>query len=110
MADLIFFVILGMVALWVAFVFLTKRGRGIMFGGKIVNSWDGVLGKQKFVTNRIKVHAVDVAPTVRVVGLEISSSTFGSYKMIPISLPASEALELARLLEEAAKYSVTDKT
>ncbi len=110
MADLIFFVLFGLVVLWVAFVFLTKRGRGIMFGGTIVKSWDGVSGKRKIVTSRVKVHAVDVSPSVRLVGLEISNATFGSYQMVPVSLPAAEALELARLIEQAAKYSLANET
>ena len=75
-----------------------------MFGGTIVKTWDGVKGKRKIVTSRVKVHAVDATPTVRFVGLELTASTFGSYQMIPISLPAKEALELARLLKEAAEY------
>ncbi len=81
-----------------------------MFGGTIVKSWDGVSGKRKIVTSRVKVHAVDASSTTRLVGLEISNSTFGSFQMVPISLPASEALELARLLEQAAKYSPTNET
>lgn len=110
MPDLIFLGIFGMIVLWVAFVFLTKRGRGIMFGGKIIKSWDGVSGKRKIITSRVKVHAVDAAPSVRFVGLEISAATFGSYQMMPITLPASEALELARLIEQAAKYQATNET
>lgn len=54
--------------------------------------------------SRVKVHAVDVSPSVRMVGLELSASGVGSFQMIPVSLPAKEALELARLLHEAAEY------
>lgn len=110
MGDLIFLGVFVLITAWVAFVFLTKRGRGIMFGGTIVKSWDGISGKRKIVTSRVKVHAVDAAPKIRFVGLEISNSTFGSYQMVPITLPASEALELARLIEEAAKYQANEET
>lgn len=110
MPELIFLGFLALIVIWVAFVFLTKRGRGILFGGKIIKSWDGVSGKRKIVTSRVKVHAVDAAPTVRFVGLEISDATFGSYQMVPITLPAAEALELAHLIEQAAKYQATSET
>ena len=110
MGDLIFFGLFGLVVLWVAFSFLTKRGRGMMFGGKIVKSWDGVAGKRKIVTSHVKVHAVDASSSVRLVGLELSNATFGSYQMVPISLPAAEALALARLIEQAASYSSENET
>jgi len=104
MGEIIFLGFLSVIVLWVAFIFLTKRGRGVMFGGKIIKSWDGVTGKRKIVTSRAKVHAVDVSPSVRIVGLELSASIIGSSQMIPISLPATEAVELARILKEAAEY------
>lgn len=34
------------------------------------------------MTSREKVHAVDVSPSVRIVGLELSASTIGSSQMI----------------------------
>lgn len=104
MGEVVFFVFFALAAVWVAFVFLTKAGRGFMFGGTIVHTWDGVTGKRKIYTSRVKVHAVDAAPTLRFVGLEIATSSIGSYQMIPISLPKAEALELARLIQEAANY------
>lgn len=94
-----FFAILG----WVLFVFFTKRGKGIMFGGRIIKTFDGVSAKRKIFSNKVKVHAVD-GGTVRFVGLEISASSVGSYQMIPVTFPASEARQLAALLIEAADY------
>ena len=110
MGEFIFFGLFGLVVLWVAFSFLTKRGRGMMFGGTIIKSWDGVAGKRKIVTARVKVHAVDSSTNARIVGLELSNSTFGSYQMVPISLSATEALALARLIEQAANYSSANET
>lgn len=104
MGETIFFVLFGLVALWVGFVFFTKTGRGILFGGTIVQTWDGVSGKRKIFSCKVKIHAVDASPSVRFVGLEISTSSVASYQMIPISLPKEEALELARLIQEAANY------
>jgi len=108
MGELIFLGFFFAILLSAVFVFSTKRGRGLLFGGKIVKTWDAIEGRRKIVTSRVKVHAVDAAPSVRFVGLELSATTMGGYQMIPISLPAKEALELARLLKEAAEYPSDD--
>lgn len=104
MPEWIFLVIFFATLAWVGFVFLTRRGRNVMFGGQIVKTWDAIEGKRKIITSRVKVHAVDAAPSLRFVGLEISNKSIGSYHMIPITLPQHEALELARMIQEAAEY------
>ncbi|GAB5407444.1 MAG: hypothetical protein Aurels2KO_56750 [Aureliella sp.] len=103
MLEGIFFIFFFTVLGWVLFVFFTKRGKGIMFGGRIIKTFDGISAKRKIFSNKVKVHAVD-GGTVRFVGLEISTSSIGSYQMIPVTFPASEARQLALLLIEAAEY------
>ncbi|WP_028781297.1 hypothetical protein [Shewanella sp. 38A_GOM-205m] len=103
MPEGIFFVVFFAVLIWVLFVFFTKKGKGIMFGGKIIKTYDGVSAKRKIFSNKVKVHAVD-GGAVRFVGLEISVSSIGSYQMIPVTFPANEARQLAALLIEAAEY------
>jgi hypothetical protein len=41
---------------------------------------------------------------MRFVALEISVSSFGSYQMIPVTLPASDARRLSATLIEAAEH------
>jgi len=103
MPEVIFFVFFFAILGWVLFVFFTKRGKGIMFGGKIIKTYEGVSAKRRIFSNKVKVHAVD-GGAVRFVGLEISASSFGSYQMIPVTFPYSEARQLAALLIEAAEY------
>lgn len=103
MPEGIFFTLFFAIFCWVLFVLFTKRGKEIMFGGRIIKTFDGVSAKRKIFSNNIKVHAVDGGP-VRFVGLEISTSSIGSYKITPITFPASEARQLAALLIEAAEY------
>lgn len=110
MPEAIFLILFFGILVWVVFVFFTKYGKGVVFGGKIIKTYNGVKGKRRIVTSRVKVHAVEAAPTVRFVGLEISNSTFGGFQMIPITLPASEAKELARLLNEAVDYQQTNES
>src|SRR5690606_32631224 len=76
------------------FLAFSERGKNMMFGGRILKTWDGVSGKRKIVTTRVKVHAVEAAPTLRFVGLELSMSSFGGYQMVPITLPLAEARSL----------------
>lgn len=92
MGELIYLGILGAILIWVVFVLLTKRGRQFVFGGKIVHTWDGIKGQRKMLSSLVKVHAVEATSAVRRAGLELSTSTIGSYQIIPISLSASEAL------------------
>ncbi len=110
MTELVLLIFFVLLVIFILFFSLSTRGREMMFGGKIVKSWDGLSSKRKIVTCRVKVHALDVTPTTRLVGPEISAATFGSYQMLPISLPAAEARELARLIEEAANYSTAEKS
>ena len=104
MSELIALVPFGLFVVWIVFIFFTKKGRNIIFGGTIIKTWDGISGKRKIISTQVKVHAVDVTPTVRVVGLEIRNASIGSYQMVPISLSAADALALASLLEEAVAY------
>ncbi len=106
MSELIALVPFGLFVVWIVFIFFTKKGRNLMFGGAIIKTWDGITGKRKLISTQVKVHAVDVTPTVRVVGLEIRNASIGSYQMVPISLSAADALALASLLEEAVAYQV----
>ena len=39
MPEGIFFVVFFAVLIWVLFVFFTKKGKGIMFGGKIIKTY-----------------------------------------------------------------------
>src|SRR6185436_16443033 len=104
MADPLSYVVYFLVLVGVVFFLHTRRGRGILLGGKIVKSWDGVAAKRTFVTSRVKVLAIDASDEVRLVALEITSSSIGGSKTFPIRLAAADALQLARLIEQAAKY------
>lgn len=104
MIESIFIVIFIAAICWVAFIFFTKRGKEIMFGGKIIRSFDSVKGKRFFNWSGIKVHAVQSRKNTRWVGLEVSAATIGSYDMIPVSLPEDQAKLLAEVLLEAVEF------
>jgi hypothetical protein len=88
---------------WVFIAAFTKRGKGVIMGGKIIKTFDSVSSKRKIVSYEVKVHAVDGGP-VRFVGLEISTTSLGNMRGHTVSFPAGEARELAALLIEAANY------
>ncbi len=108
MLDVIFYSAFALIAGALLYSVLSKRARGKMyFGGEIAQTWDGVKSKGKMTTTKVKVHAIRISPGVKMVGLELSASTIASYQMLPISLPPSEALELSRMLREAAEYETS---
>jgi len=106
--DFILFIFIPLfilVLVWLVYVFFTKRGRGRLYGGEILKEFEGVSSKRKIVSNSVKVYAVRAANNSRRVGIDIRTSTFGSYQMIPVSFTASEAKQLAEMLIEAAQHS-----
>lgn len=110
MVELIFVAIGAIILAYVIFIFFTKKGRNIMFGGEIIKTFDSIESKRRIFTGRIKVHSVQAAPSVRMVGFEISQSSFGSYQMMPLTLPAREAKELANMINEAIEYDPRTET
>lgn len=51
---------------------------------------------------QLKVHTLGRSPSERAVGLEIVVKGFASYQMIPVTLTGPDAVDLARLLEQAS--------
>lgn len=76
MSEVIFFIFFFSIIACVLITFFTKKGKGVLFGGRIIKTYDGVLAKRKIFSNKVKVHAVD-GGKVRLVGLEISTSSVG---------------------------------
>lgn len=74
-----------------------------MFGGRIIKTYDGVSAKRRLFSNKVRVHAVG-GGSMRFVALEISVSSSGSYQMIPVTFPVSDARRLAEKLIEAAEH------
>lgn len=101
--DLLVYAIIFFAAIGLIYMTLTKRGRGAMFGGEIVNTHGGVNAKRRVSSSSVTVHAVD-ADSGRLVGLELRITGLGSYQMIPMSIPESEARQLARLIVAACEF------
>lgn len=108
MPEVIFFVFFVAVLGWVLLVFFTKQGKAILFGGRIINTYDGMYAKRRSLSNKVKVHAAD-GGSVQFVALAISVSSFGSYQMIPVTFPANDACRLAAILIEAAEHQEKPK-
>lgn len=86
---------------------LSTKGRELFYGGKIIKEWNTFKNKRGCVSSSIKISTIEIAPTLRMVGFDISQSVFRFYNMSPISFPVSEALELARVLNEAATSQIS---
>lgn len=103
MFDILFFGIFFAVTAWVLFIFFTKRGKEVMFGGKIIKTFDEIKSRGKMIKGRMKVHVIDDGVT-RIVGIQVYLSSFGNHELVPIALTASDARQLAQILIEAADY------
>lgn len=101
--DTIFWLITIPAIIWIGYIFLTKRGRGTMFGGRIIKTYGGVKARRKGGSNSVEVHVIDDG-SVKFVGMELKVMTLGNYQMLPISLPETEARQLANLITEACNY------
>ncbi|WP_374961640.1 hypothetical protein [Spongiibacter tropicus] len=103
MAEIIPLIVIFAVLGIVLFVMLTRRGKGMLFGGRIIKTYDGVSAKRRMIASKIKVHVIDGGGENKV-GLELVTTSLGSYQMMPATLPAAEARKLAAMLLEAADY------
>jgi hypothetical protein len=97
--PIIFFVI---VIGFIIFSF-TNKGKSKMLGGNIIQTFDAISTKQGLFTSKVKVHVVDTDPTPSV-SIEVSKSSPLSYQMLPATLTADEAKDLAELLMKASEY------
>ena len=78
--------------------------RAAMFGARIDRTVGEVSGeKQGPVGVALKVHILRRDAAEKLVGVEFVAKSFASYQMMPITLSASQAQQLAALLNEAVR-------
>jgi hypothetical protein len=97
----VFFVAL---AAYIAYSLFTKRGKGRMFGGEIIETLQPTISKRRaMMRTNIKVHLVKPKgrPNERDVGIELSHSAALAWSMTPIILTAQEAAQLRELIDAA---------
>ena len=59
MAEIIPLIVIFAVLGIVLFVMLTRRGKGMLFGGRIIKTYDGVSAKRRMIASKIKVQVID---------------------------------------------------
>lgn len=100
--PIIFFSFFG----FVIFMIFSKKGKEVIFGGKIVKTMDPVTkGKKRMlISSNLKVHIIENSLNGRNIGLEISQSGVLNYSMVPVVLPISEAKILADTIYAAIDF------
>jgi hypothetical protein len=81
---------------------MVKHGgfKGAMFGANIEKTLGEVSGNgPRLVSLSLKVHELDGSPD-KALGLEVTTTSVGSYQMTPVSLSLAEAKKLRDLLAE----------
>ena len=92
---------------FIIFMLFSKKGKEIIFGGKIVKTMDFVTkGKKRVLfSSNLKVHVIENSLNGRNIGLEINLSGGLSYSMVPLVLPVGEAKILADTIYAAIEFN-----
>jgi hypothetical protein len=105
LATVLFLAAFAMVAGYFAYRVLKHGGfKAAMFGASIEQTIGEIAGeRQGPVGMGLKVHALRREGAERLVGIEIIAKSATSYQMMPITLSADQAQQLASLLQAAAR-------
>ena len=96
--PIVMFVVIGGA---VTFGLFTKRGKGMMLGGRIVHSArDEVRQSRGLLRTALRAHVVEARDGNRHVGIEIYESAKLGASFKPVQLSRSEARTLIGMLEE----------
>lgn len=103
--EVLFFAVLATVIGFFAYRMIRHGGfKAAMFGARIDRTIGEVSGeKQGPVGIALKVHVLRRDAAEKLVGVEFVAKSFASYQMMPITLSASQAQQLASLLNEAVR-------
>ena len=103
--EVLFFAIFAAVVGFFAYRMIRHGGaKAAMFGARIDRTVGEVGGeRQGPVGVALKVHVLRREAAERLVGVEVVAKSFASYQMMPITLTASQAQQLASLLNEAGR-------
>jgi len=94
-------IILFIVGLFI-FVVFTKRGKGVLFDGKVLKTLDREIkqtnGRKK---SRIRVHLIEKnRDNTKAIGVELTEHAYLAWNMTPINLTMTDAKELISMLQE----------
>lgn len=103
--EVVFFAIFAGVIGFFGYRMIRHGGvKAAMFGARIDRTVGEVSGeKQGPVGVALKVHILRREAAEKLVGVELVAKSFASYQMMPITLSASQAQQLASLLNEAVR-------
>jgi len=101
---LFFAVFAAVIGFFVYRMFRHGGFKAAMFGARIERTVGEVIGeKQGPVAVALKVHILRREAAEKLVGVEFVAKSFASYQLMPITLSASQAQELASLLNAAVR-------
>ena len=92
----------GFIAYFVFTVF-TKKGKGRLFGGRIVKTIDKEIKQKKGISNStIRVHVIEKKEQKdNAIGIELNFHAYLAWSMTPINLSKNDARDLISMLVEA---------
>ena len=101
MLDILPFAAFAVFAAYVGYSMFSKRGKGRMLGGTIIDTAsEEIVQKSGILTTSIKAHVVETKNQEKLVGLEISENAKLGASFKPIRLTKTEAEKLMRMISE----------
>jgi hypothetical protein len=100
----IFGTLAGLALVFFLYQVIKNRGfRGAIFGAPVVRTIGELdLGRQGMVRTKLRVHRLETAePSSPEIGIEVSTTTIGSFNIAPIRLSRSQAMALNTLISQA---------
>ena len=94
--------LVAFLAAYFAYSVFTKRGKGRLFGGEIIKTFEPMIEKRNgLTTTKIKVYLIKPhkRPQKIDIGIELSNSAMLAWSMTPITLTPAEALQFKGLIE-----------
>ncbi len=102
LTDNIFYVVFVAFFLFVMYSIFSKKGKGKMMGGEIVEtSANEIVQSSGILTTTIRTHVIKSKTGGRHIGIEISENAKLGASMKPIKLSKQEAEKLIGMLSEA---------
>jgi len=99
--DNLFLFVFVAIAGFALFTLFTSRGKGLMFGGRIVASAsDEIRQSSGLLTTTLRAHVVEASGGSKHVGIEISENAKLGASFKPLKLSKGEAETLIRMLSE----------
>ena len=93
------------IAIWMSYVWFTKKGRGSLFGGEIRSTYEVPLNLEQFARSKktLRIYEIERDGSPNIIGLEMTAKIGGKFTLLTLNMSSVEASELSNNLIYASK-------